>query len=152
MKQIHSLLLKLSVLCIAAAVFVNSPAYAAEADQLYKAAQNGDIQTVKGLLDKGVSVNTKSSTGSYAINAAAIRNDLAMMRLLVSRGADLNVQNRDGDTPLICATKYGGGKAATIELLVEAGADTAKVDSDGKTALAYAKQKKQNEAARLLEK
>ncbi len=74
-----------------------------------------------------------------------------MIEILLKRGADPNVQNLQGDTPLICATKYAGGKADTVKLLVDAGSDLAVMDDDGKTALDYAKAKEQQEAIALLE-
>lgn len=133
-------------------VLFNSAAYATDADQLYKAAQKSDVQAVKNLLDKGVDVNSKSSTGSYPIHAAAASNDKAMLDLLIAKGANLGVQNKEGDTPLICATKYGGGKEATVKVLLGAGADSGIADKKGKTALDYAKEKEQKKAIELLTK
>lgn len=74
------------------------------------------------------------------------------MQILLDHGADPNVQNSQGDTPLICATKYAGGKAATVELLVKAGSDLGIRDNNGKTALDYAKTKGQQEAIVLLKR
>jgi len=74
-----------------------------------------------------------------------------LFRILLARGANPNVQNGQGDTPLICATKYAGGKTATVELLIEAGTEVAIKDDEGNTALDYAKAKDQQEAIALLE-
>jgi uncharacterized protein len=130
----------------------NGAAHAADADQLYKAAQRSDVQAVKNLLDKGVDVNSRSSTGSYPIHAGAVNNNKDMLDLLIAKGANLGVQNKEGDTPLICATKYGGGKEATVKLLLEAGAYSGIADKKGKTALDYAKEKEQKKAIELLTK
>jgi uncharacterized protein len=130
----------------------NGAANATDADQLYKAAQKSDVQTAKNLLDKGLDVNSKSSTGSSPIHAAAANNDKDMLDLLIAKGANLGVQNKEGDTPLVCATKYGGGKEATVKRLLEAGADPAIADKKGKTALDYAKEKDQKKAIELLTK
>jgi ankyrin repeat protein len=75
-----------------------------------------------------------------------------VIRILIDHKANPNVQNRQGDTPLICATKYAGGKAKTVELLVKAGTDLGIRDNSGKTALDYAKAKGQQEAIAILER
>jgi len=121
-----------------------------DADALYRAAQDGDSAQVSALIDGGADVNARSSTGSYALNAAAVENNIALMQLLLDRGANPNVQNSEGDTPLICATKYGGGKAATVKLLIAVGTDQKHRDLSGKTALDYAEAKDQQEAIVLL--
>jgi len=126
-------------------------ATAGDLDSLYEAAGNGNTAKVNALLDSGVDVNGRTSNGSYALNNAAVENEIEIMRTLLDRGADPNVQNSQGDTPLICATKYAGGEAATVKMLVEAGTDLAVKDDKGNTALDYAKAKEQEDAIALLE-
>ena len=46
---------------------------------------------------------------------AALENDADVVRILLEHGADPNVQNRQGDTPLICAAKYAGGSDPSPE-------------------------------------
>ena len=125
---------------------------AGDVDTLYKAAGDGNTSQVLALLDGGVDVNGRTSDGSYALNRAAVRNEVEIVRLLLDRGANPNVQNSEGDTPLICATKYAGGKAETVKTLVEAGTDLAIKDKNGKTALDYAKAEDQQDAMALLKK
>jgi ankyrin repeat protein len=131
--------------------FVGSVA-ADDVDTLYEAAGDGDAARVADLLDTGVDVNARTSNGSYALNNAAVENQVEVMRILLERGADPNVQNSQGDTPLICATKFSGGRPATVKMLVEAGTDLALRDDKGRTALDYAKAKDQQDAIALLEK
>ena len=124
---------------------------AGSVDVLYRAAGNGDVTRVLALLESGVDVNGRTSDGSYALNRAAVYNEVEVMRILLDRGADPNVRNSQGDTPLICATKYAGGKAETVKMLVEAGTDLTIKDDTGNTALDYAKSQNQQEAIVLLE-
>jgi hypothetical protein len=126
-------------------------AAAGDVDALYEASGGGDVAKVSALLDSGVDVNGRSSDGSYALNNAAVENHVEVMRILLDRGANPNVQNSQGDTPLICATKYAGGKAATVKMLVEAGTDLAIQDDKGNTALDYAKAKDHQDAIALME-
>ncbi|MGD1983848.1 MAG: ankyrin repeat domain-containing protein [Chromatiaceae bacterium] len=124
--------------------------YASDIDNLYRAAGDGNTARVQALLDTGVDVNARTSDQSYALNRAAVFNQVEMVRLLLERGADPNVQNSEGDTPLICATKYAGGEKATVQLLVDGGTDLTIRDKDGKTALDYAKAADQLDAVELL--
>lgn len=123
-----------------------------DVEALYKAAGDGNAAQVTALLDGGMDVNARTNSGSYALNNAAVENEVEVIRILLDRGADPNVQNNQGDTPLICATKYAGGKPATVRLLLDAGTDLTIRDNQGKTALDYAKEKDQQEAIGLLAK
>ena len=137
------------MLCLLAAVA--GRASAEDVDDLYQAAGDGDVSQVSRLLDSGIDVNARTSNGSYALNNAAVEVRLEVVRLLLNRGADPNVQNSQGDTPLICTTKYAGGHAATVKVLVDAGTDLAITDAKGNTALDYARAKEQRAAIALLE-
>ena len=137
--------------CAVFFVGVSSTASAGDVEALYKAAGDGDATKVTALLESGADVNGRTATGSFALNNAAVENHIEVIEILLGRGADPNVQNIAGDTPLICATKYAGGKAATVKLLVDAGTNAALKDDDGMTALDYAKEKGQKEAVALLE-
>ena len=127
-------------------------ASAGDVEALYRAAGDGERTEVAALLESGVNPNGRTSSGSYALNAAAAENDVGVIQVLIDHDADPNVQNREGDTPLICATKYAGGKSATVELLVKAGSDLGIRDKSGRTALDYAKAKDQQEAIAILER
>lgn len=102
---------------------------AGEIEALHKAA--GDASQVTALLDGGTDANGRTKSGSYALNNAAVENEVAMIRILLDRGADPNVQNSQGDMPLICATKHAGGNAATVKLLMGAGTDFTIPDNKG---------------------
>ena len=129
-----------------------SMATAGDIEALYQAAGNGKPAEVVKLLDSGVDVNGRTRSGSYAMNAAAVENEVEVIQVLIDHNADPNVQNRQGDTPLICATKYAGGKSDTVELLVKAGTNLGIRDNSGNTALDYAKAKGQQEAIAILER
>ncbi|CAF4434480.1 unnamed protein product [Rotaria magnacalcarata] len=52
-----------------------------------------------------------------------------MIRLLVKYGADLNVRDEDGQTPLFYAAN--SGNISCLTLLLELGADRSIVNNDG---------------------
>jgi ankyrin repeat protein len=140
------------VVLTAALIGIAGEVAGGDVDALYWAAGDGDTSKALALLDSGVDVNGRTSDNSYALNRAAVFNQVEMVRILLERGADPNVQNIDGDTPLICATKYAGGQSATVQVLVEGGTDLAIRDKEGKTALDYAKAQNQRDAVAMLEK
>lgn len=55
---------------------------------LIEAAEYGDIKRIKELIKNGVNVNTPNANGFTAITIAAMNNNLDMLRLLLSAGAN----------------------------------------------------------------
>jgi ankyrin repeat protein len=83
-------LLRISTL----AVFVISLSRADDlTDDLLAATRKGDLAQVKALLDKGASVNSKSSYGQTPLFFACDRGYTEIVKLLVDRGADVNVED-----------------------------------------------------------
>lgn len=85
---------------------------------------------LEALLDSGVGVNDPDESDEYMLSAACARLQTESVRLLLSRGADANVQNSGGDTPLLTTIDVvGHNPAAALEiarLLLDAGADIEK--------------------------
>ena len=81
---------------------------------------------------------------------AARKGDLAAVKLLLSKGADVNVKTRYNQTPLMLASDRG--HLEIVKTLIDAGADLNVVDSFYKnfTALSAAVQKGHTEIAKLL--
>lgn len=85
---------------------------------------------------------------SRALIDAALICDLVRVRELLARGADPNVRDDDGRTPLFSAVL--GGSIGLVGLMLESRADVNARDSDGFTALHFAAQEYLPEIARLL--
>ena len=49
-------------------------------------------------------MNAQDETGYSPLHAASSYNELATMQYLLSVGADVNLQDSDGDTPLLVST------------------------------------------------
>lgn len=62
-------------------------------DDLLAATRKGDLAQVNALLDKGASVNLKSSYGQTPLFFACDRGHTEIVKLLVDRGADVNVED-----------------------------------------------------------
>jgi hypothetical protein len=57
------------------------------------ATRKGDLAQVKALLDKGASVNSKTSYGQTPLFFACDRGYTEIVKLLIDRGADVNVED-----------------------------------------------------------
>lgn len=89
---------------------------------------------VEILLRNGANVDQKDSHGRAALHLAVGRGDADTTRVLLEAGANPNVQDQDGVTPLNLARSYAGtGDIAA--LLLKAGADPKLVDKHGKVYL-----------------
>ena len=78
--------------------------------------------------------------------AAAGRSEIA--RLLLGHGAQVDMTDRDGRTPLMLAVMRDN--RALVEILLAHSAATGKADAYGKTAPAYAREEGYSDLAALL--
>jgi ankyrin repeat protein len=122
---------------------------------LHLAAFFGQKSTVDVLLARGVDVNAASQNASALRpihSAVAHRGDpnvaLEIVKALVAAGAEINVSQHGGWTPLHAAAFHG--HTPMVEFLLAHGADTSAKADNGQTALAMAISKKNHEAAALL--
>lgn len=118
---------------------------------LIVAATANDLDLVRFFLDQGVKVNSVDKTdmsGHTALMAASAQNNIAMVRLLLQRGADPNMAATDagtvkngtlaftGKTALMMAASYGSPEL--ILALLDAHADVNARDVAGMTPLVFA--------------
>ena len=93
-----------------------------DVDSLFKAAQDGDLERLRTLIEKGVDVNSKTRYSATALSFAAEKGHLEMVRFLLEKGADPNVQDSFYNaTPLTWANMQKHKEVA--ELLKENGAE-----------------------------
>ena len=96
----------------------------ANGDALLDAARTGDRARVVALLDSGVDVNAVTRYGVSALGFAAERGHLDIVRLLVERGADVNVADSFyGSRPIDFALR--GGRLDIALYLLEHGSQGA---------------------------
>lgn len=100
---------------------------------LADAAEKGDREGIRALVEQGADVNRAQVDGMTALHWAAHRDDLESARLLVGAGADAKAENRYGVTPLSLACTNGSGPM--VALLLDAGADPNARLRGGETAL-----------------
>ena len=116
------------------------------------AANAGDAQAVTAWLDQGgacVDSRCAEHGDVTLLIAAAVGGQEAMVRMLLQRGASVNVQeSRIGRTTLMGAAV--NGHTTIVQALLDAKADASLQTIDGSTALMHAEDQKHIETAQLL--
>jgi ankyrin repeat protein len=116
-------------LVVVAMILAASPAAAQFSDSynFLKAVKDRDANQAIELADKpGTTVvNTRDpDSGEAGIHIVTRRGDLGWLGLLYQKGANLNLKDRDGNTPLILATisRWSDGVATLIRLKAQVNA------------------------------
>jgi len=100
-------------------------------DELYKAAIFGDFDAVKKIVAMSPEVvNNKDKYGFTVLHGLAEEENLEIMQYLIDYGANVNVKNDEGITPLHLA-----GWADIVKLLIKNGANLESVSKNGETPL-----------------
>lgn len=94
-------------------------------------------------------INTRDvTTGESALHIVTARRDVAWVRFLTARGANPNIEDVKGVTPLQIASRLGMIEA--VEVLLKAGARVDNANSSGETALMAAVHRRDLAMVRLL--
>ncbi len=133
---------------VLAGFLVSGFAAGASVAPLVDAARHQDAVTVRQLLDQKTDVNARSSDGSTALLWLAHWNDVDAAERLVAAGADPNLANDFGMTPLsqACTNR----STAFVRLLLKAGAKPNTPIATGETPLMTCAESGSVDAVRLL--
>ena len=115
------------------------------------AVKNAKGQEVIDMLDEPgqTIINTRDVTsGEGALHIVIKRGDVTYLRYLLSRGADANLRDSRGNTPLILAVQYGQPEA--IDALIAGKANVNLGNSGGETPLIRAVQRRDIAMVRAL--
>ncbi len=99
-----------------------------ETQKMFEALYVNDLKTVREQLNKGVSANAKNDVGQTPLHAT---QDLAILKLLISSGADVDSSDGDGRTPIF------NKEIELIKVLIVAGADIHHRSNKGNTVLIW---------------
>ncbi|MFI7614846.1 ankyrin repeat domain-containing protein [Nonomuraea terrae] len=111
-------------------------------EQLYRAALNGDTETVGKLLASGADPNRPSEPaeeggeGGLPLCAAAAWDRTEVAEALLAAGAEVGAREAGGWTALLWAA--ANGHASVARVLIEAGAEVDATNDDGDTPLTLA--------------
>ena len=78
----------------------------AAAQELLKACEQGNLEVVKGLLEKDVNVNSEDEYGSTALIIAISNGHTEIAELLIVNGANVNTKANNGTTALMSAAEF----------------------------------------------
>ncbi|XP_037134139.1 ankyrin repeat and SOCS box protein 3 isoform X1 [Syngnathus acus] len=115
---------------------------------LYAAVDNGHIEVVRLLMDKGAELNrSHTATCWTCLHLAVYRDHVDIVRMLV-QSAELEVRDDYNMTPLFLAAKHG--RQQCLEILIHAGADVNAQASDMASPLMLASQQGHESCVELL--
>ncbi|XP_010250790.1 PREDICTED: ankyrin-3 isoform X2 [Nelumbo nucifera] len=109
--------------------------------------QNHDLFE-KVMLEFALEKGNRGADGFYALHYAARWGDVDAIRLLTSRGYDVNVPDGDGYTPLMLAAREGHG--CMCQLLISCGARCDIKTARGDSALSLARRNDGYDAERVI--
>ena len=101
---------------------------------LLRAAKQNDPTGLVAALEEA-SPDTANGIGQTSLHVACLHGHFEIVKLLITAGADVNVVNQFGVTPLHYAAKpndkHGDQMVNVVKALIEAGADTKAKDQSG---------------------
>ncbi len=119
---------------------------------LMMAAMTGRLEVISSLLDSGATIDLPAPDGMTALLAACAfartTRDISGVELLLARGADPKLANKEGNDALMLCARHGLVEA--VIALLKAGADPRRANRYGTTALMQAARGHLVETVRVL--
>jgi len=145
-------LLKITLLLLLITTCINI-AWAKECPELAVAIQKGDTERTIKFIKDGCDVNdnivdNKDWSTKTPLMYASEEGNLEIVKLLISKGANVNARTKRNWTALMLAS--GSGYTKIVKLLIEKGAELDVRDKGGGRAITNAKEKGHNEIVKLL--
>jgi hypothetical protein len=101
-------------------------------DDIFSFARHNRVEEVERLLDRGVPVNVRDSSGNTILIIASQNGHKRVAKCALRRGADINAKNYKGNTPLHFCFTYGYGDTLG-QYMISKGADPAIRNNTGLT-------------------
>lgn len=121
---------------LAAGGGTEAPERMSQRTALHFAAESGNMEIVKMLLDAKANPNAQDRTGKTPVTVAAERGKMDVLKALLAAGGDVNARDQVQGSPLLWAS--GLGTTETVVLLLDANANPNIQDVNGMTPLMWA--------------
>lgn len=92
--------------------------------QVKKLIKAGNIQEIDRIISGGLNINTTFKRKSTLLHFAVEFGQYHIVNYLIKKGADLDLQDRDKNTPLMLSTELSHQNDSISELLINSGANT----------------------------
>jgi hypothetical protein len=153
MRQVRVLAAGCGALVAAGLLGLAAPAHAQFSDgykflEAVKKKEGEKVEAALGEPGSTVILSRDVSTGKGALHIVVERRDLVWLRFLVSRGAQVNMRDDKGVTPIQIATSLGWVEG--VEFLVAQKADLDLSDDTGETPLIGAVHRRDTQLMRIL--
>jgi hypothetical protein len=106
-------------------------------DRMEKMIMTSNNEECLALIEPDTDLSDLSETGTTMMHAAARIGYCEVIKALLDAGADVDMRDEDGKTPLFASLDAGLSSGSTTKLLLESGADIESTDQLGRTALSY---------------
>jgi ankyrin repeat protein len=118
-------------------------------DAMLNAAEKGDLDALRQLLDNGVDPDQCKGLNNFSpLHHAANRGHSLAVRCLLEANCGANLRNTNDETALHLAAY--GGDLTVVELLIDKGAELDAANEDGETPLFFAARRGHTALIRLL--
>jgi hypothetical protein len=137
--------------CLIFTAAVPAAAQFSDSYKFLKAVRDADgVEANKSLnTPSSTMVNTRDyNTGEAALHIVVKRRDMAWLGFLLGKGANPDIRDNNGNTPLIIAAQLGFSEG--VELLLQQGASINQGNNSGETPLIVATQQRNVPLVRLL--
>jgi methionyl-tRNA formyltransferase len=110
---------------------------------LFEGAKTNDMDAASESIKYGANINARRGNGWTPTIVAAFNGSKEVLKLLIDKGADVNLTNYKGTTPLMYAMTYyeNSGQRYSFDLLLNNGAKLELVDIHQKSISDYAKER-----------
>lgn len=136
-------------LCMALGLYAQIPNFTPPTP-LFSAAFRNDTEKVRQLLAAGANPNEGRFIGFTPVFFSIINQNLAMLRIMVDKGADVRAVDAAGSTTLMWAAANEAANPDIVEELLKLGIDPATTNKKGETALTWALRRGQTPVAAAL--
>jgi ankyrin repeat protein len=106
-------------------------------DRMEEMIMTSKIEECLALIEPDTDLSDLSKTGTTMMHAAVRIGRCEVIKALLDAGADVDMRDEDGKTPLFASLDADLFSGSTTELLLESGADIESTDQLGRTALSY---------------